>query len=309
MPRQKKIRSLKDLLDIAKKSPGQKVLVLAGADQEEGLKCVQEARRHGLIKPLLIGEKKRIQRLCRSMKIPLRGIEFVDECDPKVMPVKAVELCREGHADILMKGTVGTADILRAILDRDKGLSRGGLLSNVTVFDSPIEKRLMFMTDPAVNISPDVARKADMIRNAVWVAHRLGFTRPKVAVLTPIEKVNVKDMPATVDAAVLAKMGEGGQFPDCDVAGPYALDIAVSKEAAKIKHIEGPVAGKADVLLCPDINSANILYKSLVYFAGTEMANAIVGVKAPLVMSSRSDSALTKLYTMALSVVLAQGEE
>ena len=309
MPRQKKIRSLKELLEIVKKSPGQKVLVLAGAEQEEGLKCVQEGRRHGLVQPLLVGDKKRIQRLCRSLKIPLRGVEIVDEPDPKAMSAKAVELCRAGRADILMKGTVGTADILRAILDRDKGLGRGGLLSNITVFDSPIEKRLMFMTDPAVNINPDVARKADMLRNAIDVARRLGYARPKAAILAAIEKVNVKDMPATVDAAVIAKMGESGQFPDCDVAGPYALDIAVSKEAARMKRIEGPVAGKADILLCPDINSANILYKSLVYFSGREIANAMVGVKAPLVMSSRSDSALTKLYTLALSAILAHDQE
>jgi len=148
-----------------------------------------------------------------------------------------------------------------------------------------------------------------MLRNAIDVAKRLGYARPKAAVLAAIEKVNVKDMPATVDAAVIAKMGESGQFPDCDVAGPYALDIAVSKEAARMKHIEGPVAGKADILLCPDINSANILYKSLVYFSNREMANAMVGVKAPLVMSSRSDSALTKLYTLALSAILAQDQE
>jgi phosphate butyryltransferase len=207
-----------------------------------------------------------------------------------------------------MKGYVDMGVILRAILDRDSGLGRGGLLSNVTVFEHPTEKRLMFMSDPAVNISPDVARKADMVRNAIWVAQRLGFSRPKVAALAAIEKINAKDMPATADAAVLAKMGESGQFGEADVAGPYALDLALSHHAAECKHIEGPVAGCADILLCPEINSANVLYKSLVYFAGREIANAIVGVKTPLVMSSRSDSFLTKLYTMALSVVLA-GED
>ena len=200
---------------------------------------------------------------------------------------------------------MNTDVVLRAILDRDNGLGRGGLLSNITVFESPTEKRLLFMSDPAVNISPDAARKADMLRNAIWVARRLGFSRPKVAVLAAIEKINPKDMPATADAAVMAKMGEAGQIGDADVAGPYALDIAVSAKAAKCKHIDGPVAGCADILLCPDINSANILYKSLVYFAGREIANAMIGVKTPLVMTSRSDSSLTKLYTMALSVVLA----
>jgi phosphate butyryltransferase len=314
MARSHKIRSLEDILSLAKKlaavrGAGGKVLALAGADQEEGLKCIAEGRKHGLVKPLLVGDKQNITRLCRSLKISLHGAEIIDEPDPKLAAAKAVACCREGRADVLMKGTVNTDVILRAILDRDTGLGRGGLLSNITVFDSPIEKRLLLMTDPAVNISPDLARKTDILRNAIWVAGRLGFERPKVAVLAAIEKINVKEMPATVDAAVLSKMGETGQFPNTDVAGPYALDIAVSPEAARCKHIEGPVAGRADILLCPDIHSANILYKSLVYFAGREIANAMIGVKTPLVMTSRSDSSLTKLYTMALSVVLAGGEE
>jgi phosphate butyryltransferase len=314
MPRQKKIRSLKDILVLAKhiaasKTAGNNTLVLAGADQEEGLKCVNDGRQRGLIRPLLIGDRQRITQLCRSLKIPLAGTQIIDEPDPKQAALKAVAACRSGEAHILMKGTVSTDVILRAILDRETGLGRGGLLSNISVFESPTQKRLMMMTDPAVNINPDVARKVDLLRNAIWVAHRLGFARPKVAVLAAIEKINAKDMPATTDAAVLEKMGEAGQIAGADVAGPYALDIAVSKEAAESKHITGPVAGCADILLCPDINSANILYKSLVYFAGREIANATIGVKTPLVMTSRSDSSLTKLYTMALSVVLAGGEQ
>ncbi len=251
-------------------------------------------------------------RLCRSLKISLAGVEIIDEPDPQQAAVKAVAMCREGEADILMKGNVHTAVILRAILDRNNGIGQGGVLSNTTVFESPREHRLMFMADPAVNINPDVTRKVEMIRNAVWVANRLGFARPKVAVLAPIE-VNVKDMPATADAALIAKMGEAGQIAGADIAGPCPLDVAVSRQAAKCKHIEGPVAGRADILFCPDLNSANVLYKALIHFAGCEVANAMIGVKTktktPLVMSSRSDSSLTRLYTMALAVVLAGGEE
>ena len=305
MSRQKKIRTLNDILLLAKALPRRRTLVLAGADQEEGLKSVNEGRRHGFIQPLLVGDKNRIVKMCRSLKIPLRGITIIDESDPKQAALKSVAACRNGDADVLMKGTVNTDVILRAILDRESGLSRGGLLSNITAFEYTAQKRLMFLTDPAVNINPDVGRKVDMVRNAIWVAQRLGFTRPKVAVLAAVEKINVKEMPATGDAAILAKMGDAGQFANADIAGPYALDIAVSEKAAEIKHITGPVAGCADILLCPDINSANIFYKSLVYFAGLELANAMIGVKTPLVMSSRSDSALTKLYTMAFSVVVA----
>ena len=314
MPRLKKPTSLKDLLVLAKriggsKTAGNKKLVIAGADQEEGLKSIDDARRRGWIEPILIGDSKAVLKRCRSLKISTRGVEIIDEPDPKAMAAKAVALCREGQADVLMKGTVNTDVVLREILNRDTGLGRGGLLSNITVFESPTEKRLLLMTDAAVNISPDLARKVDLTRNAIWVARRLGFARPKIAVLAAVEKINVKDMPATTDAAVIAKMGETGQFGEVDVAGPYALDIAVSREAAEIKHITGPVAGCADILVCPEINSANIFYKSLVYFAGREIANAMIGVKTPLVMSSRSDSYLTKLYTMALSVVLTGDEK
>jgi phosphate butyryltransferase len=304
----KRIRTLKDILVLAKKGAGRKKLVLVGADNGAGLKSLREAMRHGLVQPVLVGDKRGIVKVARLSKFALRGIEVIDRPDPKEAASAGVALCRSGEADILMKGSVNTDVVLRAILDRDHGLSRGGLLSNVTVFESPTEKRLLFMTDPAVNINPDVARKVEMIRNAVWVARRLGFASVKVAVLAAVEKINPKDMPATADAAVLARMGESGQIPGAGVAGPYALDIAVSTAAAKCKHIEGPVAGRADVLLCPDIHSANILYKALIYFAGRDVANAMIGVKTPLVMSSRSDSLLTKLYTIALSVVLAGGD-
>lgn len=304
----KKIHSLKDVLHLAKKLPGNKTLALIAADQEEGLKCVDDAHKNGIIKPLLLGDKQKITKLARSLKISLRGIEIIDEADPKEATLKAVALCRSGDADILMKGSVNTDVVLRAVLDREKGLGVGKLLSNVTAFDSPTHKRLMFLTDPAVNISPDASRKVEMLRNAIWVANRLGFERPKVAVLAAVEKINPKDMPCTADAAIIVKMAESGQLPGADVAGPYALDLALSKHAAECKHISGPVAGNADILLCPDIHSANILYKSLVYFSNVHVANAMVGVKSPIVMSSRSDSKLTKLYTMALSVMLA-GEQ
>ena len=258
-----------------------------------------------------MGDRKRVTRLCRALKISLAGVDVVDEPDPQQAAVRAVALCRQGEADILMKGNVHTGVILRAILDRDHGLGRGGVLSNTAVFESPHERRLMFMADPAVNINPDVARKVEMIRNAVWVAHRLGFARPRVAVIAPIEKVNAKDIPSTANAALIARMAAAGKIVGADIAGPCPLDVAVSRRAAKCKNIKGPVAGRADILLCPELNSANVLYKALIHFAGREVANAMTGVntKTPLVMNSRSDSSLTRLYTMALATVLAGPDE
>ena len=309
-PAVKKLRSLKELLALAKRCAANKRLVLAAADSEEALKCVREAQQQRLVRPILVGDRKRVARLCRSPRIAISGVEIIDEPDPQQAAVKAVAMCREGEADILMKGNVHTGVILRAILDRESGLGRGGVLSNTAVFESPREKRLMFMADPAVNINPDVTRKVEMIRNAVWVANRLGFTRPRVAVLAPIEKVNAEDMPSTADAALIARMGAAGQVARADIAGPCPLDVAVNPQAAKYKNIKGPVAGRADILLCPDLNSANVLYKALIHLAFREVANAMIGVKTktPLVMNSRADSSLTRLYTMALAAVLAGGE-
>ena len=310
-PTPKKMHCLKDILALAKRRAGNKRLVLAGADTEEGIKFVRDAHKRGLIEPILIGDRRRVTQFCRSLKVLVAGVEIIDEPDPKLAAAKAVAMCRNGDADILMKGNVHTAVILRAILDRDSGLGQGGVLSNTTVFESPRERRLMFMADPAVNIKPDVNRKAEMIRNAISVANRLGFSRPKVAVLAPIEEVNAEDMPSTADAALIAKMGEKGQIAGADIAGPYALDVAVNRKAAKCKNVEGPVAGRADILLCPDLDSAGILYKALIHLAGCEVANAMTGakMKTPLVMSSRADSSRTKLYTMALAVVLAGEDE
>ncbi|MBN1911699.1 MAG: hypothetical protein JW818_18305, partial [Pirellulales bacterium] len=198
----KRIRTLKDILLLAKKDAGRKKLVLVGADNCEGLKSLSEAMQHGLVQPVLVGDKDSIIKTARSAKFALRGIEVIDHPNPTEAAAVGVAMCRSGEVDILMKGSVGTDVVLRAILDRERGLGRGGLLSNVTVFESPTEKRLLFMTDPAVNINPDLARKVEMLRNAVLVAHQLGFETVKAAVLTAVEKINPKDMPATADAAV-----------------------------------------------------------------------------------------------------------
>jgi phosphate butyryltransferase len=302
------IRTLEGILAAAKRMARRRTVVLAGAEQEEGLKSLDDACRQGIVRPVLIGDRDKLARLARSLAISLRSMEVVHEPDPGRATQQAVAMCRQRHADILMKGTVSTDMILRAVLDRQTGLATGKLLSHVTVFESPTHKRLMFMSDPAVNVNPDVSRKLDIIQNAVIVARKLGLDRPKVALLAATERINVKDMPATTDAAIITQMYESGQLTGAEVAGPYGLDIAVSPFAAKCKNVVGPVAGCADIFICPDINCANVFYKVLVYFAGAEMANAMLGAQAPIVMTSRSDTSLTKLYTIALSVMLAGDE-
>jgi len=308
MTRAKLIRSLDDILDAAKRLATRRKVVLAPAEQDEGLRSLAEALRRGIVAPVLVGDRNRIVKLARSLRVPLGKMELVDEPDPLRAVQAAVGLCRRGEADILMKGAISTDQVLRAVLDRENGLASGKLLTHVTVFESPDRKRLMFMSDPAVNINPDAGRKIEIIQNAVAAARKLGIARPKIALLAATEKINPKDMPATADAAIITKMYETGQLTGADAAGPFGLDVAVSSFAAECKGISGPVAGKADILICPEINSANIFYKTLVYFAGREMAGVVLGAKAPMVVTSRSDSAATKLYTIALAAVLGGGE-
>lgn len=206
-----------------------------------------------------------------------------------------------------MKGKVGTADILRAVLDKEKGLRTGRLLSHVTAFEIQGWGRLLFMTDGAMNIAPDLGQKAQIAQNAVDVLRGLGFARPKVAALAAVELVN-PDMPAALEGALLAKMADRGQIKDCIVDGPLALDNAISLHSAQVKGIDSPVAGQADILLVPDIEAGNVLYKAIVYFGKeARVSGVIAGAKAPVVLTSRSDSHQAKLDSIALSAVYAAG--
>ena len=260
------IRTLDGILAAAKGMARRRTVVLAGAEQEEGLKSVTDALRQGIVRPVLDRRSPQAGAAGQVAEVSLRSMEVIDEPDPVRATQQAVAMCRQGHADILMKGLVSTDMILRAVLDRQTGLATGKLLSHVAVFESPTHKRLMFMSDPAVNVNPDVSRKLDIIKNAVIVARKLGLTKPKVALLAATERINVKDMPATTDAAIITQDVRIRSANGADVAGPYGLDIAVSPFAANCKNVVGPVAGRADIFICPDINCANVFYKVLVLF-------------------------------------------
>jgi phosphate butyryltransferase len=201
---------------------------------------------------------------------------------------------------------VPTATLLRAVLDRELGAAPKGILSHVTLFEEPGSGRLMLLTDPAVNIRPNLQRKVEIVRNAVAVARRLGMARPRVAMLAATEKVNFPAMPATLDADLLAKMGAQGEFGDARVAGPMALDVALSAQAAAFKGVDNDVAGHADILVAPDIESGNVLYKSLSTLLGLDMAGVVVGSRVPVVVPSRGDSPRTKLLSLALAAFLAR---
>jgi phosphate butyryltransferase len=209
-----------------------------------------------------------------------------------------------GKAHMVMKGLVDTGIILKAVLNKETGLRTGSVLSHVAIFDVVNYPRLLLVTDAAMNIAPTLEQKKQIIENSLHVANGLDIDEPKVGVICAKEKVNPK-MPATVDAGELVKMNENGELTGCIVGGPFALDNAVSEEAAKLKGISHPVAGKADILMCPNIESGNILYKTLGFLANAKSAGVIVGAKAPIILTSRADSEEAKLNSIALGVLMA----
>ncbi|MFH0939613.1 MAG: bifunctional enoyl-CoA hydratase/phosphate acetyltransferase [Planctomycetota bacterium] len=302
-----RIGNLDDLVATVKRLRRKPVLAVAAAEDDAVLKSISVAMREGIAEPALFGDAQKIKRLARSLRISLQGVKIVSEPDPTAATLAAVKMCRAGEAQILMKGLVSTAVVLKAVLDRENGLTTGRILSHAAVFYSPRIGRLMILTDAGVNINPDIGRKVEIIRNAIALAKCLGIARPKVAALAAVETIK-PDMTATTDAAILTQMSLSGQFGDVIVAGPYALDLALSLNAAKHKNVRGPVAGKADILLAPDIEAGNILYKSLVYFAGLEIAPVVLGATAPIIVTSRSDSSASKLYAIALAAFMANDE-
>lgn len=286
------------------KDRGPKTIAVAVAQDLEVLLAVNEAKKLGIADVILIGDQEKIQEIAAQHKIDITQHEIIDKKDMVEASRKAVELVSTGRAHIVMKGLVDTSVILKAVLDAEIGLRTGNVLSHAAVFDVPGYDRLIFVTDAAMNIAPDLQTKKQIIENTVQVAHALDLDTPKVAVVCAKEKVNPK-MPSTVDAEKLEEMNKNGEIKGCIVGGPFALDNAVSPKAAAHKGIEHPVAGKADILLVSNIDAGNVLYKSMVFFADTKNAGVIVGAKAPVVLTSRADSDETKLYSIALAVLMA----
>lgn len=294
------LKSLLDLLEMAR-GKGMR-LAVAAAEDSHVLEAVEDAREKGIVEGVLVGSKTAIERVAKDLNINLNNYEVYDVPDPVEAAYKAVELVREGKCDFLMKGYLQTAELARAVLDKEKGLRTGRVLSMVSLFEVASYPRIFAITDAGITIAPELEQKVDLINNAVDVMHKLGYENPKVAVVSAVEVVNPK-IPATVDAALLAKMNQRGQIKGCVVDGPFALDNAVSEEAAKHKKIDSPVAGKADIIVLPDINAGNVLYKALIFIAGARTASVVMGAKVPIVLTSRADSAEAKLLSIALAAV------
>ncbi len=296
-------KNFDDLLSILKGVETKKVAV-AVAQDEPVLEAIKEATEKGIAQAILVGDKQQIQEIAKKIDLDLSDYEIMDIKDPKKATLEAVKLVSGGHADMLMKGLVDTATFLRCVLNKEVGLRTGKLMSHVAVFEVNGWDRLLFLTDAAFNTYPELKDKVGMINNAVVVAHACGIEMPKVASICPVEVVNTS-MQSTVDAALLAKMSDRGQFKGCIVDGPFALDNAISEEAAHHKGVTGPVAGKADVLLLPNIETANVMYKTLTYFSSSKNGGLLVGTSAPVILTSRADSFETKVNSIALAALVA----
>lgn len=296
------IHSFHELVESVKNA--NRRIAVAVAQDAEVLIAVRKAADLGIVKPVLVGEEAAIKAIASEINVSLDGMEIIDEADKIEACRKAVKLVHDGDADVVMKGIVDTSVILKAVLDKDIGLRESPVLSHVALFGVDGFDRLLYITDAAMCIAPDVEQKAHIIGNAVKVAHALGNDNPIVTCLCAVEKVNPK-MQATLDAAELVERNKRGEIAGCTVCGPLALDNAVSVEAAKHKGITDPNAGKADILLVPYIEAGNIFYKSLTYMAKAQNAGMIVGAKAPVVVTSRADSDETKLNSIALAIAVA----
>jgi phosphate butyryltransferase len=296
------VKTLDDILALAKKI-GPKKVAVAQAEHEEVLLALEKARKQGMVEAILVGRRERIEKLASKNGIDIGGFEIHQEVDGFSAALRCCELVNRGEAHFLMKGLVETAHFMRAILDKEKGLRTGRLLSHVAVFEIPSYPKLLMVTDAAINIVPTLMQKAQIIQNAVGVAHFLGIELPKVACLAAVEKVYPDKMPATLDCAALSVMAKRGQIKGAVVDGPFGLDNAVSEESARVKGVTSEMAGKADVLLCPNVEAGNAIYKTLTEFAQAKCAAVVVGAKAPVVLTSRADSHETKFASIALGVV------
>jgi Phosphotransacetylase len=297
------IKKLDELINLAKER-GKKTLSVAVAQDKEVLTAVIEAVKLGIVDAIFIGDEEKINKIVKEDKLNIDNIKIVDEKDILKAAAKAVEFVSKGEAHFIMKGMLGTADLLRAVLNKEAGLRGKGLLSHVMVYDVPAYHKLIFLTDGGMVPYPTVEDKVGIINNAIKVAHKIGIEVPKVAPICAVEVVN-PSMQATVDAAVLSQMNKRGQIKGCIIDGPLALDNAISKLAAEHKGIVSDVAGDADVLLVPNIESGNFLGKSMTYFANAESAGVIMGAKCPVVLVSRADSSKSKLYSIALGSVIS----
>jgi phosphotransacetylase len=263
-----------------------------------------EAWQKKLITPVLVGPSERIAKVAKETGLNLSGLEIIDAAHSQAAAEKAVEVVRSGAAEVLMKGSLHTDELLSAVVSREKGLRTGRRISHAFLMDVPTYHKVLIVTDAAINIAPVLEDKVDICQNAIDLAVALGVQMPKVAILAAVETVNSK-MPATLDAAALCKMAERKQITGGILDGPLAFDNAISKEAAKTKGIDSPVAGDPDILLAPDLEAGNILANQLSFLANADSAGLVLGARVPIVLTSRADSVRSRIASCAVATLVA----
>jgi phosphate acetyltransferase len=291
------------LIEVARKHPPMATAVAHPCDRAS-LESAVEAAALGLMKPILVGPQTRILDVASREALDIGGFEIVDSAHSHDSAAKAVALVREGRAEALMKGSLHTDELMGAAVARDVGIRTARRISHCFVMDVPSHPDALIITDAAVNIAPTLADKVDIVQNAIDLAHALGAPEVRVAILSAMETVNPK-VPSTLEAAALCKMADRGQITGAVLDGPLALDNAISLEAAAVKKIVSPVAGRANVLVVPDLEAGNMLAKSLSFMAGADAAGIVLGTRVPIILTSRADSLTTRLASCAVAVLVA----
>ena len=295
----KKLEKLETL--IAEKPKGR--IAIVAAHDDNVLSSIKEVYEKGYVEPILIGDKEKILSIADEVGLDISRMNIVKELDDAQSARLAVNMVNNREADIIMKGYLHTAELLRVLLDKESGLRTKNIISHVGIFEVESYGKLLLVTDAGININPDLKQKAEIIQNAVNVAIKLGIDRPKVAVLSAVEVVNPA-IESTVDAAALSKMAQRGQIVNCRVDGPLAMDNAINLDAALHKTIESEVAGDADILMVPNIESGNILVKTLSFLYKARSCSIFTGAKVPLVVTSRADDSIAKYFSIILSLAL-----
>jgi phosphate acetyltransferase len=291
------------LIDRCRKLPPTPTAVAHPCDQSS-LEGAADAAKMGLIAPIVVGPKARIQAVAKEFRINITALEIVDAEHSHDSAEKAVRLVREGKAEALMKGSLHTDELMAAVVRRDTGLRTARRISHCFVLDVPGHAEALIITDAAVNIAPTLRDKVDIVQNAIDLAHALGSNDVRVAILSAMETVN-PDVPSTLEAAALCKMADRGQITGAVLDGPLALDNAISLQAARIKKIDSPVAGRANVLVVPDLEAGNMLAKSLTFLAGADAAGIVLGARVPIILTSRADTVIARLASCAVAALVA----
>lgn len=282
-------------------SEKQKIIAVVKAEDKDILAALEKARGMGITQGILTGDQEKIVSILKELKIEAKHYEIIATLDENEAIQKSIELIRQGRAQVLMKGLCSTAYFLKGLLDKNKGLRSGRVISHLAVFESPNYHKLFMMSDAAMNIAPDLSTKIAIIQNALMAAEKLGYATPKVAIISAIEKVNPDGIPSSADAAIIAKMADRGQITGAIIDGPLAVDNALSAQSCQIKGLKTPVGGDADILIVPNIETGNVFYKLLTIMGNAKVAGIIVGASVPVVLTSRADSDESKF----LSIVTA----